>query len=61
MAAARAGRCVPYRPSVTSAVRRVYALSPAAALAMTAALAAAFAGLLVAYRGLLFFTTYYTL
>jgi hypothetical protein len=43
------------------AVRRVYALSPAAALAMTAALAAAFAGLLVAYRGLLFFTTYYTL
>jgi hypothetical protein len=43
------------------AVRRVYALSPAAALATTAAPAAAFVGLLVAYRGRLFFTTYYTL
>ena len=43
------------------AVRRVYALRALPALLVTAALAGAFVLLLVAYRGLLFFTTYYTL
>jgi Protein of unknown function (DUF3667) len=43
------------------AVRRVYALSWAWAAAVTAVIAVAFVALLVAYRSLLFFTTYYTL
>lgn len=43
------------------ASRRVYALSRLQALVVTTAVAAAFAGLLLAYRALLFFTTYYTL
>lgn len=43
------------------ASHRVYALSRLQALAVTAALAAAFVGLLLAYRALLFFTTYYSL
>ena len=43
------------------AVRRVYAMRPLPALVVTAALAGAFLLLLVGYRGLLFFTTYYTL
>lgn len=46
---------------VFGAVRRAYDLSLAVALAVTAALAAAFVGLLVVYRTLLFVTTYYTL
>lgn len=47
--------------NVLRAVHRVYALSWPRTAAATAALAAVFVGLLVAYRGLLFFTTYYTL
>jgi hypothetical protein len=43
------------------ATRRVYALSTVAALGAAAVIVAAFMGLLFAYRGLLFFTTYYTL
>lgn len=43
------------------AVRRVYALSWPRAVAATLFVTAAFVALLVAYRGLLFFTTYYTL
>jgi hypothetical protein len=43
------------------AVRRVYRLSWPWTAAATAVMAAAFLGLLVMYRGLLFFTTYYTL
>ena len=43
------------------AVRRAYALSAPKALAAAAVLAGAFAALLVVYRGLLFFTTFYTL
>ncbi|HEV2146885.1 MAG TPA: DUF3667 domain-containing protein [Longimicrobiaceae bacterium] len=43
------------------AVRRVYQLSWPWAAAATVAAAAAFVGLLLLYRGLLFFTTYYTL
>lgn len=46
---------------VFRAVRRVYLLSRPRALLATAALAGAFLGLLLAYRGLLFFTTYLTL
>ena len=46
---------------VFQATRRVYALSRMRALALTAVLAVAFVGLLVAYRAMLFFTTYYTL
>lgn len=46
---------------VFQATRRVYALSTMRALALTAVLAVAFVGLLVAYRAMLFFTTYYTL
>ncbi len=46
---------------VLRAVRRVYALSWPRAVAATAVVTAAFMGLLVAYRGLLFFTTWYTL
>ena len=42
-------------------VRLVYELSDLQSVAVSAALAVAFAGLLLAYRGLLFFTTYYTL
>jgi hypothetical protein len=43
------------------ALQRVYALSRLEALALTVILSVVFVGLLVAYRGLLFFTTYYTL
>lgn len=43
------------------AVLRCYRLSWRGAVVVTAALMAAFAGLLLAYRTLLFFTTYYTL
>lgn len=43
------------------ALRRVYALSWPGAVAAAAALGIAFTLALVAYRGLLFFTTYYTL
>ncbi len=43
------------------ASRRVYRLSGLEALGMTGALAVSFVALLVAYRSLLFFTTYYTL
>lgn len=43
------------------ALRRVYHLSWRRALAATAAMTGAFLLLLLAYRGLLFFTTYYTL
>ncbi len=43
------------------AVRRVYALSWPWSVAVTAVVLTAFTGLLVIYRGLLFFTTYYTL
>jgi hypothetical protein len=46
---------------VFRAVRRVYGLSRPWSLAVTAVLAATFMGLLLAYRALLFFTTYYTL
>ncbi|HST60161.1 MAG TPA: DUF3667 domain-containing protein [Longimicrobium sp.] len=43
------------------AVRRVYALSWPGSVAVAAVVLTAFTGLLVIYRGLLFFTTYYTL
>lgn len=43
------------------ASRRVYLLSSLPALALTVAVGVAFFGLLIAYRALLFFTTYYTL
>ena len=43
------------------AVRRVYVLSTMRAVALTAVVGAASFGLLVAYRALLFFTTFYTL
>lgn len=43
------------------AVRRVYDLSWPWSVAVTAVFLTAFTGLLVVYRGLLFFTTYYTL
>jgi hypothetical protein len=43
------------------ASRRVYMLSKMRALALTVAIGVAFFGLLLAYRTLLFFTTYYTL
>ena len=43
------------------ALRRAYALRPAGALLLTAVLGAGFVALLVAYRGLLFFTTYWSL
>lgn len=43
------------------AIRRVYRLSWPWTAAATAVMTAAFIALLVAYRGLLFFTTYYTL
>jgi len=43
------------------AVRRVYDLSVLRSLAVVTALALGFVGILVAYRTLLFFTTYYTL
>jgi uncharacterized protein DUF3667 len=43
------------------ASQRVYALSRSQALGLTSVLSAVFVGLLVAYRALLFFTTYYTL
>jgi hypothetical protein len=43
------------------ASRRAYALSRMRALVLTVLLAAAFVGMLVTYRALLFFTTYYTL
>ncbi|MEO5814118.1 MAG: hypothetical protein ABIT20_02445 [Gemmatimonadaceae bacterium] len=43
------------------AVRRVYELSVAGALSVAMGLATAFVGTLVAYRALLFFTTYCTL
>ena len=43
------------------AARRVYLLSRTRALALTVAVGVAFLGLLLAYRALLFFTTYYTL
>jgi hypothetical protein len=43
------------------ALVRAYRLSPRAALAATIALSATFLLLIVAYRGMLFFTTYYTL
>jgi hypothetical protein len=46
---------------VFQASRRAYALSPPQAFGVTAVIAAAFVGLLLAYRALLFFTTYYTL
>lgn len=46
---------------VVLAVRRAYALSLPRALAATVVVAAAFAVLLLAYRELLFFTTYYAL
>jgi hypothetical protein len=42
------------------ASRRVYVLSSVRALALTVVVGIAFFGLLVAYRTLLFFTTYYT-
>ena len=47
--------------NVLRAVRRVYALSWPRTVAATAAVGTMFIGLLVAYRALLFFTTYYTL
>jgi hypothetical protein len=43
------------------AFRVVYAFSRVRASVVTIVLVGAFAGLLLAYRGLLFFTTYYTL
>jgi hypothetical protein len=43
------------------ASRRVYALSSIRALALTVVVGIVFFGLLIAYRTLLFFTTYYTL
>lgn len=46
---------------VLQASRLVYSLSWPRALALTVAIVAAFVSLLVAYRALLFFTTYYTL
>jgi hypothetical protein len=52
-----AGTCV----YAVRALRRVYALSWRGAVAAAAALGVAFTLALVAYRGLLFFTTYYTL
>lgn len=42
-------------------IRRVYMLSVARAIVLTALLSAAFVGLLVAYRALLFFTTFYSI
>jgi hypothetical protein len=44
-----------------AASRRVYLLSRTRVLALTLAVGVAFFGLLLAYRALLFFTTYYTL
>ena len=46
---------------VGRSVRLVYELSELQSVAVSAALAVAFAGLLLTYRGLLFFTTYFTL
>ncbi|MEO5815654.1 MAG: hypothetical protein ABIT20_10285 [Gemmatimonadaceae bacterium] len=43
------------------AVRRVYELSVAEAFGVVTVLAGGFVGILVVYRTLLFFTTYYTL
>jgi hypothetical protein len=43
------------------AARRVYLLSRMRAIALTAVVGIAFLGLIIAYRTMLFFTTYYTL